>query len=140
MTKGLIRYVIIGVVLGVALIKGEMVSWYRIQEMFRLQGFHMYGVLGSAMVTAMVSVRLIKAMNVRTLAGETIVIPAKVVGKGSRYWIGGMLFGIGWAFTGACPGPLFALVGSGATVFLAVAAAALVGTWTYGRFRGSLPH
>jgi hypothetical protein len=137
---GLIRYVIIGALLGIVLIKSEIVSWYRIQEMFRVQSFHMYGVLGSAMVTAMVSLRVVRWLNVRSLSGEAIVIPPKVVGKGYRYWIGGALFGIGWAFTGACPGPLFALVGSGATVFVAVAVAALAGTWTYGRFRSSLPH
>jgi uncharacterized membrane protein YedE/YeeE len=136
----LIRYVIIGAVLGIVLIKAEIVSWYRIQEMFRFQSFHMYGVLGSAMMTAMVSLRLMKWMDVRSLSGEAIVIPPKLVGKGYRYWIGGALFGVGWAFTGACPGPLFALVGSGATVFVVVAIAALAGTWTYGRFRGSLPH
>ncbi len=107
--------------------------------MFRFESFHMYGVLGSAMITAMVSLRVIKSVNVRTLNGEAIVIPLKIDGKGYRYWIGGALFGIGWAFAGACQGPLFALVGSGATVFVAVAVAALMGR-RYGRFRAVLPH
>ncbi len=138
--SGLLRYVLIGAILGITLVKAEIVSWYRIQEMFRFESFHMYGVLGSAMITAMVSLRVIKSANVRALNGEAIVIPLKIVGKGYRYWLGGALFGIGWAFTGACPGPLFALVGSGATVFVAIAVAALMGTWTYGRFRAVLPH
>lgn len=140
LTTELLRYAAVGTLLGIVLVKGEVVSWYRIQEMFRLQSFHMYGVLGSAMVTAMVSVELLKHLGMRALTGEAIAVPPKQLGRGYRYWLGGLVFGVGWALTGACPGPLFALIGSGATVYLAVAVAALAGTWTYGRLRPQLPH
>lgn len=136
----LVRYSLVGVFLGVVLVKTEVVSWYRIQEMFRFQSFHMYGVLGSAILTAMLSVQLLQRLNAKAITGQRIVIPHKQLGSGRRYWIGGMTFGVGWAFTGACPGPLFALVGSGSTVFLAVGLAALLGTWTYGYLRARLPH
>lgn len=133
-------YLAIGAMLGVILVKAQVVSWYRIQEMFRFQSFHMYGILGSAMLTAFVALRVLRWLDVRTVRGEPIVVPRKTLGRGTRYWAGGILFGVGWAFTGACPGPLFALVGSGTTVFVAVAIAALAGTWTYGYLRPRLPH
>lgn len=136
----LLKYAAVGVAFGIVLVQGQIISWYRIQEMFRFQSFHMYGILGSAMMTALVSVEVLKRRDARTLSGERIAIPPKQLGKGFRYWIGGALFGIGWALTGACPGPLFALVGSGATVFVAVGIAALIGTWTYGFLRPRLPH
>ena len=136
----LLPYVTVGMVLGITLIKGEIVSWYRIQEMFRFQAFHMYGVLGSAILTAFVSLRVLQYTGARTFPGERISIPPKEFGTGRRYWIGGTIFGIGWALTGACPGPLFALIGSGSTVFIATALAALGGTWTYGFLRPKLPH
>ena len=130
----------VGVLFGVLLVKSEVVSWYRIQEMFRFQSFHMYGILGSAMLTALISVQVLRRLGAQALTGERISIPPKVLGRGYRYWIGGMVFGAGWALTGACPGPLFALIGSGATVFVITAIAALVGTWTYGYLRPRLPH
>lgn len=133
-------YVALGIVFGITLIKGEVVSWYRIQEMFRFQAFHMYGVLGSAFLTAFVSIRVLLHTGARAFRGEPISIPPKEFGSGRRYWIGGTIFGIGWALTGACPGPLFALIGSGSTVFIATALAALGGTWTYGYLRAKLPH
>jgi uncharacterized membrane protein YedE/YeeE len=133
-------YFVLGSLFGIVLTKSEVVSWFRIQEMFRFQSFHMYGVMGSAVAVAAVSIALLRRFDVRTLAGEPIVIPARELGKGYRYWIGGTIFGVGWALTGACPGPLFALLGSGATVFAAAVASALVGTWLYGFFRPSLPH
>ena len=122
-------YFVLGSLFGIVLTKSEVVSWFRIQEMFRFQSFHMYGVMGSAVAVAAVSIALLRRFDVRTLAGEPIVIPARELGKGYRYWIGGTIFGVGWALTGACPGPLFALLGSGATVFAAAVASALVGTW-----------
>jgi uncharacterized membrane protein YedE/YeeE len=128
------------VAFGIVLVKAEVVSWYRIQEMFRFQSFHMYGVLGSAMLTALISLEILKRTGARALTGESIAVPSKHLGTGSRYWIGGVIFGAGWALTGACPGPLFALIGSGATVYIAVGLAALVGTWTYGLLRPHLPH
>lgn len=134
----LLKYLIIGVIFGIVFVKAEIISWFRIQEMFRLQSFHMYGVIGSAVVTGMISVQLIKRLNIKTMHGETIVIPEKVFKKGQV--IGGFIFGLGWAITGACPGPLFAQIGSGYTVVLVTLISALAGTWIYGKFADKLPN
>jgi uncharacterized membrane protein YedE/YeeE len=136
----MIRYFALGGLFGIVLIKSEAVSWFRIQEMFRFQSFHMYGLLISAVVIAGLSIALLKLTGVPTLGGEAICIPAKTLGRGYRYWIGGTLFGVGWALTGACPGPLFALSGAGMTVYLVAALSALAGTWAYGYLRPHLPH
>jgi uncharacterized membrane protein YedE/YeeE len=133
-------YFVLGCLFGIVLTKSEVVSWFRIQEMFRFQSFHMYGVMGSAVAVAAASIGLLRRFGVHALTGESISIPAKELGKGYRYWIGGTLFGMGWALTGACPGPLFALVGSGASVFAVAVVSALAGTWVYGYLRPSLPH
>ena len=133
-------YGLMGLVFGLVLVKSEVVSWFRIQEMFRFDSFHMYGIIGSAVVVAAVGVQLIRLFNVRTLHGEAIVIPPKEWGRGTRYWAGGILFGLGWALLGACPGPLFALVGSGVSVILVALTSALAGTWLYGILRPHLPH
>lgn len=133
----LLKYLIIGVVFGIVFVKAEIISWFRIQEMFRLQSFHMYGVIGSAVVTGMISVQLIKRLNIKTIHGETINIPDKVFKKGQV--IGGFIFGLGWAITGACPGPLFAQIGSGYTVILVTLVSALAGTWVYGKYADKLP-
>jgi uncharacterized membrane protein YedE/YeeE len=133
-------YFVLGCFFGILLTKSEVVSWFRIQEMFRFQSFHMYGVIGSAVAVAAASIGLLRRFGVQTLDGEPISIPAKELGKGYRYWIGGTIFGVGWALTGACPGPLFALVGSGVSVFAAAVISALAGTWVYGYLRPSLPH
>lgn len=138
--RELLTYLATGAAFGIVLVKTEVISWYRIQEMFRFQSFHMYGVLGSAMVTAMIGIEILRRSGARALTGEAIALAPKHLGKAYRYWIGGSIFGVGWALTGACPGPLFALVGSGATVYIAVGLAALVGTWTYGLVRPHLPH
>jgi len=135
-----LAYVFLGVCFGITLTRSEVLSWFRIQEMFRFQSFHMYGILASAVVVAGVSIALIKRYHVTTLRGEAIAITPKTMGRGVRYWAGGSLFGIGWAFTGACPGPLFALVGSGVTVILVPVVAALAGTYVYGWLRPRLPH
>ena len=136
----LLGYFLLGIVFGVVLTKSEVVSWFRIQEMFRLQSFHMYGVIGTALVVAATSVALIRRVRVRALTGEEIAIAPKAFGTGRRYWIGGTIFGLGWALTGACPGPLVALIGSGATVFVVAVLAAVAGTWFYGLLRPHLPH
>lgn len=136
----LLPYLIAGTLFGIILVKSEVLSWFRIQEMFRFQSFHMYGIIGSAFVTAAVSVRFLRWRHVRSLGGAEIDVPPKEMGRGSRYWVGGTTFGVGWALTGACPGPLFALVGSGESVFIVAITAALVGTWTYGMVRAHLPH
>jgi uncharacterized membrane protein YedE/YeeE len=137
---GLWAYVAAGTVFGIVLTKGEAISWFRIQEMFRFQGFHMFGVFGTALPTAIVTVQAIKRSHARTLRGESIIVPPKTLGRGIRYMVGGVIFGLGWALTGACPGPLYALLGSGVGVMAVVIASALVGTWTYGLLRPRLPH
>jgi uncharacterized membrane protein YedE/YeeE len=133
-----LRFLLAGIIFGVLLIKGEVVSWFRIQEMFRLQSFHMYGIIGSAVITGMISIQLIKRFRVKTIDNEEIKIVPKKFTKGFIY--GGIIFGIGWAITGACPGPLFAQIGSGASVVAITLLSAIGGTWTYGRLKEKLPH
>jgi uncharacterized membrane protein YedE/YeeE len=137
---GLWGYFAVGVLFGVVITKGEVISWFRIQEMFRFQGFHMFGVFATALPTAILTVQLLKRRGMRTLGGERVSIPPKRLGRGVRYGVGGVIFGLGWALTGACPGPLFALLGSGVTVIAASILSALVGTWAYGVLRPKLPH
>lgn len=132
------KYLIGGALFGIILVKSQVMSWFRIQEMFRLESFHMYGVIGSAVVTGAISVFLIKRFKIKTIYGENIEFHHKEFSKGQVY--GGLLFGFGWALTGACPGPLFAQIGSGATVVLVVLASAIFGTWVYGLIRNKLPH
>lgn len=136
----LLWYLALGCVFGVVLVKAEVVSWYRIHEMFLFQSFHMYGVLASAVTVAAISLAVLKRIGATALSGEAICVPPKEAGRGYRYWIGGSIFGVGWALTGACPGPLFALVGAGSSVFVVVALSAMAGTWTYGLLRARLPH
>ncbi len=133
-----IKYLIVGVFFGILFVKSEVISWFRIQEMFRMQSFHMYGIIGSAVLVGIVSVWLIKKFNVKTIYGEPIHISPKKFNKGQIY--GGLLFGFGWALTGACPGPLFAQIGTGATVIIVTLLSAVAGTWVYGYFRDRLPH
>lgn len=131
-------YVFMGMLFGIVFVKAEIVSWFRIQEMFRFESFHMYGVIGTAVVVGVISVFLIKKLNIKTLDGEQIVITPKTFNKGQIY--GGLIFGLGWAITGACPGPLFAQIGSGFTVVIITFLSAIAGTWTYGYFQNKLPH
>lgn len=133
-----LKYSLVGVLFGVVFIKAEIISWFRIQEMFRLQSFHMYGVIGTAVVVGAISVFLIKKFKVQTIHGEAITFSDKKFNKGQI--IGGLCFGFGWAMTGACPGPLFAQVATGAFAVLVVIASATLGTWVYGKFRDKLPH
>jgi uncharacterized membrane protein YedE/YeeE len=137
---GLWAYLLVGVLFGITITKAEVISWFRIQEMFRFQGFHMYGVFMTALPTAIISVQLLKRRGARTLGGERIAIPPKRMGSGARYVVGGVFFGLGWALTGACPGPLFALLGAGVPGMAVVIASALAGTWAYGLLRPRLPH
>jgi hypothetical protein len=129
---------LLGILFGIILIKAEVVSWWRIQEMFRLQNFHMFGVIGSAIATGMLSIFLIKKFKIKTIDGDSIIIEPKKFQKGNIY--GGLLFGFGWAITGACPGPLFALVGNGAFVMIATLLSAILGTKVYGMVKNKLPH
>ncbi|MCS6988643.1 MAG: YeeE/YedE family protein [Chloroherpetonaceae bacterium] len=133
-----LKYVAVGTLLGIIFVKAELISWFRIQEMFRLQSFHMYGVIGSAVAVGAMSVWLIRKFKVKTIYGEPIEIRPKTFNKGQI--IGGLLFGLGWAMTGACPGPLYAQIGAGATVIVATLLSAILGTWVYGYFRDRLPH
>ena len=133
-----IKYLFAGTAFGILLVKAEVISWFRIQEMFRLQSFHMYGVIGCAVVVGMISVWLIKKLKIKTIYGEVIEFHPKSFNKGQIY--GGLLFGLGWATTGACPGPLYAQIGTGATVMVVSLLSAVAGTWVYGRFRDKLPH
>ena len=136
----LVPYLVAGVVFGITAIKSQIVSWYRIQEMFRLHSFHMYGVILSALAVAALSVTVIKASRLRNRRGETIAISPKTLGGGYRYWIGGTIFGLGWGLAGACPGPIFALLGSGTAGALVLLASTLLGTWAYAALRPRLPH
>lgn len=133
-----LKYAVAGVLFGIILVKAEVISWFRIQEMFRLQSFHMYGVIGSAVVVGIISVFLIKRFNVKSIEGETIKLEPKKFNKGQIY--GGLTFGLGWAITGACPGPLFAQIGTGSLVIIVTLFSAILGTWVYGKFRDRLPH
>ena len=133
-----VKYLFAGLLFGIILVKSEVISWFRIQEMFRLQSFHMFGVIGSAVITGIISVWLIKKYQVKTIYGEPIEFVDKKFNKGNIY--GGLLFGFGWAITGACPGPLFAQIGTGATVIIVTLLSAIAGTWTYGLVRKYLPH
>ncbi len=133
-----LKYAVVGILFGIAFTKAEVISWFRIQEMFRLQSFHMYGVIGTAIAIGMLSIALIKKFNVKTIYGEQIKFHNKKFNKGQVY--GGLLFGFGWAMTGACPGPLFAQIGAGFGVVIVVLISAVGGTWTYGYFREKLPH
>ena len=133
-----IKYVVTGILFGIILTKAEVISWFRIQEMFRLQSFHMFGVIGSAVVTGAISVFIIKKYKLKTIHGETIDLASKPFNKGQI--VGGLLFGFGWAMTGACPGPLYALIGTGSTVIIVSLLSAIAGTWVYGLLRDKLPH
>jgi hypothetical protein len=133
-----LKYLLLGLIFGIILVKSEVISWFRIQEMFHFQSFHMFGIIGSAIVIGMISVAVIKFFNARSLGGERVVIPKKEFHWGNV--LGGLIFGIGWAITGACPGPLFAQIGSGFLVVIVTLLSAIAGTWVYGLVREKLPH
>ena len=128
-----LKFTLAGILFGIILVKSEVISWFRIQEMFRLQSFHMYGVIGSAIIVGIISVFIIKKFKIRSIDGEAIRLDPKKFNKGQIY--GGLLFGFGWALTGACPGPLFAQIGTGATVIIITLFSAILGTWVYGYLR-----
>ena len=134
-----LRYVGLGIVFGIVLVKSEAVSWYRMQEMFRFQSIHMYGIFATAIATGALGIFLIKRFHWKSLDGEQIAFTQKDR-RPQRYVLGGLAFGFGWGLTGICPGPMAALIGGGYSVVLIVLASAVVGTWTYGRLRSRLPH
>jgi uncharacterized membrane protein YedE/YeeE len=133
-----IKYLITGVMFGIVFVKAEIISWYRIQEMFRVHSFHMYGVIGTAVLVGVISVWAIKRFNIKTMQGEKVIFHDKQFHWGNV--IGGFMFGLGWAITGACPGPLFAQIGSGFLVVIVTLLSAIAGTWVYGLFQKQLPH
>lgn len=134
-------FVLAGILLGIIFVKSEVLSWYRIQEMFRFQGFHMYGVIAGALGVAMLSTQVIQRLKLHAWNGEPIVIPQKhSTPRGVRYWGGGTVFGLGWGLLGACPGPMFALFGAGFTVIIIAILSAMAGTWVYGALQPRLPH
>ena len=133
-----IVYILLGIIFGITFVKAEVISWFRMQEMFRFQNFHMFGVIGTAVVVGALSVWIIKKFQLKTISGENIVFTTKKINKGQV--IGGLLFGFGWAMTGACPGPLFAQIASGFLVVSVVLLSAIAGTWIYGLIREKLPH
>ncbi|MFU8812758.1 MAG: DUF6691 family protein [Balneolaceae bacterium] len=135
-----LKYLLIGTGFGFVLIKSEVVSWFRIQEMFRFDSIHMYGIIGLAILVGMISIQLIKRYNMKDAQGRPITIPPKDPSQTKRYIIGGTIFGFGWALLGACPGPMFALLGSGLTIMIVPILAAVAGTYTYGALRDKLPH
>lgn len=134
-----IKYLLVGTLFGIILSKAEVVSWYRIYEMFRFDSFHMYGVIGSAIAVGIILIQIIKRTKLNSISGEQINIPSKNPSI-ARYLLGGIIFGLGWALTGACPGPMFILVGQGVGVMLVVIASAIAGTFAYGLIRNKLPH
>jgi uncharacterized protein len=137
-TDSLLKYALYGFLFGITLIKAEVVSWWRIQEMFRLGSFHMYGVIGSAVFTGAIAIFLIKKFGIKTSDGQEPIIESKPYNKGTI--IGGLMFGLGWAITGACPGPIYGLLGAGYTSFIVVLLGALLGVYVYGALKDKLPH
>lgn len=134
------RFIIAGIAFGFILIKSEVVSWFRIQEMFLFDSFHMYGVIGSAVLVGFIGTQLIKRFNVKDLSGNEITIKPKDNSLTTRYIVGGSMFGLGWAIVGACPGPLYALIGTGYLIFIVPLLAAIVGAGAYGVLQSKLPH
>jgi len=133
-----LRFLLFGTLFGVILTKAEVISWFRIQEMFMFQSVYMYCIIGSAVVVGALSVFLIKKFNLKTISGDPVVFPKKPFNKGVIF--GGLIFGLGWAITGACPGPMFALIGNGYGVFIVTMVFALFSAWLYGYLQDGVPH
>jgi uncharacterized protein len=134
-----IKYLIVGFFFGIVLTKCEAVSWYRIYEMFLFQSFHMYGIIMVAILTGIIGLQIIKSKEIKDIKGNPIVIQDKEKGS-TRYWIGGLIFGLGWAMVGACPGPIFILLGAGFLSVGLILIGAVLGTFLYGVFKEKLPH
>tara|TARA_B100000579_G_scaffold342976_1_gene295163 strand:- start:496 stop:909 length:414 start_codon:yes stop_codon:yes gene_type:complete len=135
----LIKFLILGITFGIIMAKAEIISWFRIYEMFRFESFHMYGVIGSAVIIGAIAVASIKQLNIRTIKGDQVLFHVKEQSI-LRYLLGGSIFGLGWAMTGACPGPLFVLLGFGVWPIIIVIIGALLGTLLYGLIKHKLPH
>jgi uncharacterized protein len=135
----LLKYFIVGIFFGIIMTKSEAISWFRIQEMFRFESFHMYGIIGTAVITGVIALFFMKRVGVKTSTGSELNLNPKVMSV-PRYLLGGSVFGLGWAMTGACPGPMFTLMGHGLVSILLVIGSAVLGTYFYGLFRHRLPH
>jgi uncharacterized membrane protein YedE/YeeE len=134
-----LKYFLVGFLFGIVLTKSEAVSWYRIYEMFQFQSFHMYGIIGVAVVTGVIGVQIIKRKNIKDIKGLPIEFKDKD-NSNARYLVGGISFGLGWALVGSCPGPIFILIGAGFLPVIIVLVGALIGTIIYGALRSKLPH
>ncbi|WP_456423445.1 DUF6691 family protein [Lutibacter sp.] len=134
-----IKFFLVGILFGIVMTKAEIISWYRIYEMFKFQSFHMYGIIGSAVVLGMISMYLFRKKMVRTFEGNDINVSPKKKGL-YRNLLGGILFGLGWALAGACPGPMFVLIGKGVVSILVVIFGATLGAFLYGLFKEKIPH
>ena len=134
-----LRFLGLGILFGIIMTKSEAISWYRIQEMFRFDSFHMYGIIGSALITGIIFIQLIKRRQLKTIDSEEIKLKDKNLSF-ARYLGGGIVFGLGWALTGACPGPMFTLLGGGYFIIIVLIASTIMGTLFYGIARDKLPH
>ncbi|WP_456437276.1 DUF6691 family protein [Psychroserpens sp.] len=134
-----LKFLFVGIIFGIVLVKSEAVSWYRIYEMFKFESFHMYGIIGTAIATGVILLLITKQLKLNNIEGHQMTVPKKAKGL-YRYILGGIIFGLGWALSGACPGPMYILVGTGAFSALIVIAAALLGTYVYGVIKDKLPH
>ncbi|MDF1672775.1 MAG: YeeE/YedE thiosulfate transporter family protein [Vicingaceae bacterium] len=134
-----LKFLFLGMLFGIVLIKAEVISWFRIQEMFRFQSFHMFGIIGSAVVIGAISILIIRKFNIKSINGEKIDPKPKPFNKVGNI-TGGFIFGLGWALVGACPGPLYALLGSGYSIIALPIVGAIIGVITYGALKNKLPH
>lgn len=134
-----LKFLFVGIFFGIVLVKSEAVSWYRIYEMFRFQSFHMYGIIGTAIATGILFLQLAKRSKLKSLNGADVIVPKKEKGL-TRYIVGGLIFGLGWALIGVCPGPMYILVGTGVYSMFIVIIAAIIGTFIYGIIKHKLPH
>ncbi|HDZ03465.1 hypothetical protein LCGC14_0417480 [marine sediment metagenome] len=134
-----ISYLTIGIFFGIIMYKSEAASWFRIYEMFQFGSFHMYGIIGSALVIGVIGIQIIKKYNIKAIGGSEMNLHPKKKSI-ARYLIGGIIFGLGWALAGACPGPMYVLAGAGYSSILVVIAAAILGTFVYGLVKDKLPH
>jgi uncharacterized membrane protein YedE/YeeE len=137
--KKILSYLFIGMFFGIVMYKSEAASWFRIYEMFQFQSFHMYGIMGSALVLGILGVQLIKKNNLKSFYGEPIKFVPKDKGI-TRYLVGGTIFGLGWALAGSCPGPIYTLIGAGYVSIIVVLLGAILGTFIYGLIKDKLPH
>lgn len=132
-------YLFTGILFGIVMFKSEAASWFRIYEMFQFQAFHMYGIIGSALLLGVIGIQVIKRKKAKDFNGEEIQFSPKAKSF-SRYMFGGIIFGLGWALAGACPGPIYTLIGAGYVSVIVVFLSALLGTFLYGLLKDKLPH